>query len=154
MNNTTRGKRGGIRARICKEPMIWHGFRLRRGDIFGAHKGEEIVFNGKIRSAKRRDGTVYGVQILIFTHPHIYAWEPNQSISRDDWVPRWIDCGSGIGKKFLSKHKSAQKDGILPGSDYASDEPAHNAFYFRCDKSRFDEAAKRSYYFDCQIGGR
>jgi len=146
--------RAGIRARICAEPMIWHGFRLRRGDIFGTHGGVELVFTGKTRSAKCRDGMTYGTQILIFVHPHIFAWEPDQRVSRADWEARWVDCGSGVGKKFLSKHQSARKDGILPGADNISDEPATSGFYFRSDKSRYDEAAKRSYYYDCMIEGR
>lgn len=148
--NNTRSKRGGIRARVCTESMYWHGFRLERGYIFGSHKGVELVFTGKTRPAKRRDGTIYGTQALIFSHPHVYAWEADQTVRRSDWRAEWVDCGSGVGKKFLAKAALARKDGVTIPEEFPT--TSNQKFYFCSDKSRWNEAVKRSYYYDCKIG--
>lgn len=104
-----------IRIRECRtDSMMWFGFRVFRGMLYGTHNGENFVWTGEVRPAKRRDGTVYGKQVKVWTILKKNAWESDQTYRRSDWYPQWIDCGSGVGKKVLDRSLTREFSIVKP----------------------------------------
>lgn len=119
-----------IRIRESKDSKHFYGFSMKKGYLFGTSVFDDgrydWVYTGKIRNAKRADGTVYGKEVMVYRRFHKHATELDQRTFSYEWAPIWISAGNGLGKKIYLKRTK-----IVP--DWNPSTPAPGRHLFKTD---------------------
>ena len=114
MGKHKNGTRTGFYPRTAKEEVVWHGFKLKTGMMFGEYKGEFLVFTGTTKTVTRRDGRP---EICI----KVYCLLRELEAIDPYWEVRWIASDSKTESVIVRKFRQRMMNNAVVGVYVTSD---------------------------------